>query len=289
MIEVERGKTKTLTLKTSGTATGVTIGLKYDWGDVIRADTAASGSGTSFSYTLTEADTNTCGVVKVTWKYTMSSIGYTKDEYIKVFQPYSNSASFFADFPELETEFGDSFVVAERRMRQVIDTYCGQEFQAIPGKVLILDGSGSDVLHTHYRVNTITQVLRDNVDDLTELVEKHPESDFHIRRRRNTVGTKEYLEPAYSGDAGKFFRPRRTYYIKGDWGWLYVPTNIEEASKILIADYFNQDSDNRRHNVIFTGVGPVQTNYRGDLVGTTGNVDADVLLMDYTKFVMDWV
>ena len=66
-------------------------------------------------------------------------------------------------------------------------------------------------------------------------------------------------------------------------------SNIEEAAKILIAEYLNQDSQNRKHGVIFSGIGPIQTNYATDLMGTTGNIDADVLLMDYTKFLMDYI
>lgn len=289
MIEIQRGKTKVLSLITSDTATAVTVDLKYDWGDTIVTGAATSGSGTFFTYTLTTSDTNCCGVIKVIWKYTISGAQKTKNDYVQIFQPYSTASAFFNDYSELSA-FEDNFIVTERRMRQVIDTYCGQNFQFIPAKTLKLDGSGTNIMNTRYRIETITQVLRDGTEDITAYIEKHPESDFHFRRIRDIVGVKDYLPADFTQDwEGNFFRPRRTYHILGDWGWPYAPTNIEEASKILIADYFNQDSDYRKHNVIFAGQGPVQTNFKGDLIGTTGNLDADVLLMDYTKFIMEYI
>lgn len=291
MIEVERGKTKTLTLTTSATATNVKISITHDLGDVVLAETAAAGSGTSFTYALTSSDTNSSGVHKITWKYTIGT-EQTKVEYIFVYQPYTTSSAFFVDYPELEASFDEKFKRMERIVRGVIDTYCGQSFGFFPSKTLKLEGSNRDYLHTGYRVNAISSILKDgdSTQDVIADVEISPESAFYLRRKKNNIASKDYLEKEFLEFKGRgYFRRSTTYHIKGDFGWPYVPLNVEEAAKILIADYFNQDSDHRKHGAIFVGVGPVQTNYKGDLFGTTGNIDADVLLMDYTRFILDHI
>lgn len=291
MLEVKRKASRTLTKTISGSPTNVKVTIYHDWGDLVLAETAATTvSANSFKYVLTSTDTASAGVHKVVWSYTEGTAKSITD-YFLVYDPYVEPNEFFSEYPELESSFSDKFVPVEKKIRKIVDTYCGQSFEFISGKTLKLDGSGGNYLHTVYRIDSLTSVKKVSSDeDITAYVEISPESDYYIRRNRTYPNTKEYLEPEFGDDRpGRFFRRKQTYAIKGDFGWSYVPFNVEEATKILIADFWNQDSDYRRHNVIFQGIGPVQTNFRGDLMGTTGNLDADVLLMDYTRFVLDHI
>lgn len=296
MIEIKRNKTKTLTLITPSAATNVNISLIHtlDSSTILAATAAVADDTTNFHYDLTSDLTDACGIVKIIWKYDISSVTKTKIDYFKVFQPYASSADVELEYPELASKL-DNFDSIERKIRAVIDTYCGQTFDYYPTRAITLDGSGSDTLHVYYRVDSLSTVTRNSDGlDITGYCEVAPESEFYIRKKRTFDGVIDGAKEIVVFDDGysailnsKFFHKRGTYTLNGDFGWPYIPSNVNEAAKLLIADYLNQDSDYRRHNVIFQGTGPVQTNFKSDLIGTTGNVDADVLLIDYTMFIMD--
>ena len=288
MLEIEQHKTATLSLTTPSTATNVTLTLKDEWGNNIFADQAATGSGTSFAFALTATHTETTGIRRAHWKYTVSSTQYTKDEYFRVFRFYVTATELFKEFPELEDPLADSFKTIEKKIRSVIDTYCGQPFDYYGVRTLKLDGTGGNTLHSYNRINSLSKVLRGGTEDITEYCEVHPESPFYIRRK-NPANPYDVKSDYSDWDIRRFFKRHVTYHVEADYGWPYIPQNVEEAAKILISDYVNQDSSHRRYNVIFSGVGPIQNNYKTDTLGTTGNVDADVLLMDYTRFVMEYV
>lgn len=295
MIEVKRRGSKTLTLTTEATATDVNITLTHEFGDSVRAATNAVGAGVDWTYVLTSEDTEACGRIKATWTYKISGVDKKRIDYFKVYQPYTTESALTIDYPEVEGKT-DNFAMVERQVRQVVDTYCGQSFDAYPGRTLKIDGSGTNLLHVWYRIESFTNVYidGDTTNDIAAYCEITPDSEFYLRKKsvRYGSGTKsdEFIRQ-YTLDttSDRFFSRKVVYHLKGDFGWGYVPTNIEEATKILMADYYNGDSDHRKHNVIFAGVGPVQSNYKTDLMGTTGNLDADILLMDYTKFIMDYI
>lgn len=294
MIEIKRRGTKRLTFTAPSTPTAVTITLTHEFGDSIRAATPAGGSGVSWYYDLTPDDTESCGSIRATWTYTIGGVTKKRVDHFRVFQPYVTEATLLMEYPELDGKT-DNFTQIERQVRQVIDTYCGQTFDAYPGRILKIDGSGTNMLHVWYRVEELTNVYvdGDTNNDVVAYVEIAPDSDFYIRKKNSGSGgnKSEAFERMFGATehSNRFFNKRRVYHVKGDFGWGYVPSNVEEASKLLIQDWYNQDSTHRRHGIIFSGVGPVQNNYQTDLIGTTGNIDADVLLMDYTKFVMDYI
>lgn len=294
MLEVKRGGTKRLAVNTGATATAVKITLTHELGTVLLNQANTSGSGANWYYDLTADNTNVCGVIKVTWNYNIGATPKKQVEYFKVYQPYTSESDLVATFPELDGKT-DDFSRVEKTIRGIVDTYCGQSFDAMPGITVKVDGSGSNMLHVWYRIEELTNVYVDGdlTNDIAAYVEVTPDSDFYIRRKNSGGdGNKsEAFERMFTSTeySHRFFNKKRVYHIKGDFGWGYVPSNVEEATKLLMQDWYNQDSIHRRHGVIFSGVGPVQNNYQTDLVGTTGNIDADVLLMDYTKFVMDYI
>ena len=51
----------------------------------------------------------------------------------------------------------------------------------------------------------------------------------------------------------------------------------------------NGDSDYRRHGMKTVDMDILKYETRDSFYESTGNIDADVLLMDYTLFVMDYV
>lgn len=295
MNEVKRNKTKTLTLVTPSAATNVKISLVHtiDSSEIKALTAATIDDTTNFHYDLTSSDTDACGIIKVIWKYDISSVTNTKIDYLKVYQPYVSSSDVELEYPELSNKL-DNFDSIERKIRGIIDTYCGQTFDFYPNRKLAVDGSGRDYLHVYYRIDSFTKIMRNTDAEVTSYVEKAPESEFFLRKKRHFDGVIDGAKEIVLFDDGytatvssRFFNKRSTYFVTGDFGWPYIPSNVNEAAKLLVADYLNQDSDYRRHNVVFQGTGPVQTTFKNDLIGTTGNLDADVLLIDYTSYLMD--
>ncbi len=288
MITIQRERTKTISLNTSGSATGVYIAIYHEWGDTVREPTLVSaGPGTTFTYTLTTEDTASAGVHRIVWTYTVATIEFSTTVHVKIYSPYTTSSVFFLEYPELESDCFDKFDGTESRVRKIIDTYCNQEFQYIKAKTLRLDGSGRDNLKLPLRGISFTEILRDAEDDVTELVEIDPMSEFWLRHTR-TLPSNDPRDFIWD-ESPNFFSKRATYSITGDFGWEYIPDSIEEAAKLLIADDLNQDSLYRKHSVTFAGIGPVQTRYSPDVMASIGNVDADVLLMDFSRSLLEYI
>jgi hypothetical protein len=108
--------------------------------------------------------------------------------------------------------------------------------------------------------------------DVTELIEIHPESNFFIR-------TKD----------GQKFSEDATFAIRGDWGWGYVPQNVTDAADYIILDLMNDDSAYRQHGVTKAKVDAHELTFSDSIFGSTGNIDADVLLMDYTLYFLTMI
>lgn len=291
MILVKRETSKNITLTAAGTATNVRVSINHEWGDVVKTETqVATGPGTSFTYTITPEETNSAGVHRFVWKYVILGVEYTSTVYFKVYVPYITSSEFFQLNSNLDkTKFNDRFDATERAVRGIIDTYCNQDFQYINKKTLTLDGSGDRTLGTIYRLESFSKVMRDGVDEVTGELEISPTSRFYIRKMKiDTLAETAFSEPT---SLHNYFSPRKTYAITGCFGWPYVPQAVADAAEILIADEFNQDSVHRKHKITFAGVGPVQTRYSTTdlLTNTTGNVDADILLMDYSRWLLEQV
>jgi hypothetical protein len=85
------------------------------------------------------------------------------------------------------------------------------------------------------------------------------------------------------------FRENTTFSISGDFGWQYVPDNVNQASMLLLADAMNDDSSYRRHGFKSVDLDVVKFEMKDSFYESTGNIDADILLMDYTSYVMDYI
>lgn len=289
---VLRESSKNIVFTAAATSTNVSIAIYHEYGDVVKATTLVSaGPATSFTYALTSTDTKSAGVHKVVWSYTQGSVSFTTTDYFKVYSPYTNNSTFFLAYPEVETDSNvDNFDAFERAARKTIDQYCQQEFQCIYAKTLKYDGCDKNTLATHLRLYDLVSVLRNGEDDITANVEISPESKFYLRKKRpSSTGTVLSDPPSWEDDDNRYFKSNATYWILSSYGWPYVPQDIEDAANILIADAMNQDSAYRKHGISFQGTGPIQTRLDPDLFGTTGNLDADVLLMDYSRLTLEYV
>ena len=304
-VKINTSKTLTLTLPSDPASNTVSVSLFHEFGDLVSGPTNATRTGTGV-YSITYGQEasgiytlNASGQHRADFKYTIGGTQYTQSQYINVYTPYIDSDDFFTFYPELETAYGTTFDRNEKRARYIINSYCGQSFDYYPKKTLNLDGDRYNTLRLPYPIFTIRKVTADlgtdmeavllDIDDPTiNAIEKirYPfsfESSYGIRFKRNL--TDSVLTQLVESS----FKRNSVYTIYGDYGWRIVPDNVRQASALIIADLMNDDSEYRRHGITNINMDSVSFNMSSRFYESTGNIEADVLLMDYILFIMDYV
>jgi hypothetical protein len=249
----------------------------HEWGDQIGSElTSVVDTGTTYNVALNSTYTQSSGVTKLKWIYEVAGSEVVKTSFLNIYSQYIDELTFFDRHPETETEWGDRFNELELKTRNIINTYCGQDFDIRTSKTITLDGSGSKNLYLPVRLDELSTVTAiysavsgTTEDDISELVEVHPESKFFIR----TV------------EGGKFSKDAE-FVILGNWGWPYVPQNVTDAADYIIFDLMNDDSTYRQHGVKEVDIDTHKMKFSDSIFGSTGNIDADVLLMDYTLYLL---
>ena len=304
-VKIDTSKTITLTLPVDPASNAVSVSLYHEFNDLVNGPTSATRVSTGV-YTITYGQQNSghyilnaAGKHRVVFTYTVSGVEYTKTEYINVYTPYMNATEFFTVHPELQEEKGSLFDRYERRARNIINTYCGQSFEYYPNKTITIEGNNHYKLHLPFPIYTLTKLTQDPGRDYAEIifdsatdnsnnVEKvrqphNFEASYYLRFKPDTLDRNNTLIVPVR------FRSKSEYKIEGDFGWKYVPLNIQQAADLIIADLMNDDSDYRRHGIHSIDMDVVKMQFNQSFYETTGNIEADVLLMDYTLFVMDYV
>jgi len=304
-VKINTSKTLTLTLPSDPTSNLVSVSLYHELGALVSGPTNATRSSAGV-YTITYGQQasgiyvlNSAGRHRVDFTYTVSGTSYTQSQYINVYTPYLNIDTFFADHPELETDYYDQFDKLEKRIRNIINTFCGQSFDYYPSKYMVLEGSGKKTIHlplpiVNLRKVTVNvgdedeEILHDSTDSTLNNIEKSREphnfqSSYYLQFR------KSYLDKTQTKIYESKFSEEDDFKIEGDFGWQFVPSNIEQAADLLMVDVMTDDSEIRRHGIVSVDMDTISYTTKSSFYESTGNIDADVLLMDYTLFVMDYV
>lgn len=311
-VKINTSKTFTLTLPGDPENNIVSASLYHEFGSLVFGPTNATRVSTGL-YTITYGQQasgifilNSSGRHRVDFTYTIGGVSYTQSQYINVYTPYLNIDVFFEDHPELEQDYYEQFDKLEKRVRNIINTFCGQSFDYYPTKFMILQGSGKNTMHLPLPIVNLKkvtvnvgdedeEVLHNSADETTNNIEKSREphnfqSSYYIQFR------KSYLDKTQMRIYESKFSEDDDFKIEGDFGWQFVPNNIEQATDLLLLDLMTDDSEIRRRGIIEVQYDTVRYKTAGSSVDSkasffesTGNIDVDVLLMDYTLFVMDYV
>lgn len=304
-VKINTSKTLTLTLPSDPTSNIVSVSLYHELGSLVSGPTNATRTSAGV-YTITFGQQasgiyvlNSAGRHRADFTYTVSGTSYTQSQYINVYTPYLDIDTFFADHPELETDYYDQFDKLEKRIRNIINTFCGQSFEHYPNKFMILQGSGKKTMHLPLAISTLRkvtvnvgdedeEVLHDSTDSTLNNIEKSREphnfqSSYYIQFK------KSYLDKTQRIIYESNFSEEDDFKIEGDFGWQFVPNNIEQAADLLMVDVMTDDSEIRRHGIVSVDMDTISYTTKSSFYESTGNIDADILLMDYTLFVMDYV
>jgi len=231
-----------------------------------------------YKYVLDPNDNLTLGKFKVVWNYQIDGEVFPRTQYYDVVVPYTNAADLKAEYPELDSKQDSEIYRKEKLARRIINTFCKQSFDFETGVAKKIEGTDSQKLLLPKRIYNLTSVVDDEGTDFTSEVEIY--TDYHLRRK--DIDT-EYDERTNVLGI-PYFHERVYYYITGDWGWPYVPEEIQRATNLLIKDYFTDDSLLRQHGIFQATIGDEQYYFNNDLWNTTGNYDVDILISNYTNF-----
>jgi hypothetical protein len=305
-VKINTSKTLTLTLPSDPVSNLVSVSLYHEFGDLVSGPTNATRTGTGV-YTITYGQQssgiyilNSSGKYRADFTYTVSGASYTQSKIFSVYAPYATYEEFFEEYPELEETFGSKFDKSERQVRNIINTFTGQSFDPYYNKTIFLNGNNSENLHLPLPLfnlkkvvmdvgTTEEEVIHDALGETSNNLEKvryqpfNFSSSYFIRWKRSLIDSNSVI--LYTNR----FKVKSTYSVLGDYGWQYVPDNVTQAAILILADMMNDDSAYRRHGFYAVDLDIVKLQGKQSFYESTGNIDADTLLMDYTLFVMDYV
>jgi hypothetical protein len=311
-VKINTSKTVSLALGADPDSSIVNATLYHEFSNssVVQASTACTRTAAgNYSIVFGESTVNSNNFVlsqggahKVVFSYDISSVAYTSEVYFNVCTPYITGVTFFTNHSDLQNTFGSKFEDYERKARRVINTYCGQDFDYYGSKSFIIDGYDTRFLRLPYPLDTLTSVVADFGDSDAETIHDSSDTALNNLEKFNTMGnfgssytvrfknkvsdtSTNYIARTYSNK----FNSKSDYKVTGNFGWRYVPNNIRDACELLILDLMNDDSEFRRHRIHSVDMDTTRYRFERDFYGSTGNTDADVLLMDYTYYVMDYI
>ena len=234
------------------------------------------------------AATTIDGPLNINITFSIDGMTYTKSFVVTVSTPYADIEEIRDALGADEMNFSDSQLSqAERRIRNIVNKYTQQEFGK-SGEALQILGTGETTLRLPKRLLSIDTLAGANV---------YPSPDYYAVRGDgwylglNTTpptGELAYANPIR--DPGSQLRlgflENYVYTIDGTWGYESVPTDVKEATLILIEDALCPDSEYRDRYVDNYKAADFRVEYSDRAFRGTGSVMADQLLEPYRRWSM---
>jgi len=305
-VKINTSKTITLTLPADPANNAVSVSLYHEFGDLISGPTNATRASAGI-YNITYGQQasglyilKSAGKHRADFSYTVANTAYTQSIIFNVYVPYVTYEEFFAEYPELEPQNSNKFEKIEKRIKNIINAFTGQNFEPYYNQTVEIEGNGYKQLHLPLPIFNLKTVKIDvgtseeqNLHDSTQVtldnMEKVKYQPFNFNSSFYIKWKNSLLESTTITMLSNRFKKTSQYSILGDYGWQYVPENIKQAAILLIADAMNDDSAYRRHGIYSVDLDVVKFSMKDNFYESTGNIEVDTLLMDYTLFIMDYV
>jgi hypothetical protein len=254
--------------------------ISYEWGDLVSTigpvdsdEEAPTVFATEIPGDLIEA----AGVYEVKWSADFDEQTKFFSQSFIVEEQYVTESEFFDRYPDMDLpEYqGESFKRAELVARKIVDTFCGQNFQFVGNKKMSKEGNGRNTMHLGRRIASLNSVSI-SIDSTFEDVSGEVEVDWQSK---------------YSIKSTRKFPDNYRVDIYANWGWTSIPSNIKEATALLAADLLEEAKrEHYRYGIVRLEQDTNRFEFnRAILTESTGNLDVDVLIMDYVYWVPDWI
>jgi hypothetical protein len=223
--------------------------------------------------------TATDGTLTVVW----TTQGFERTQQIEVITPIvplSRLRTLFADQNLGDGDLKD----LEATVRVVIEAYTGQKFGYYGSYARAFAGSGSERIALDRRIsklNTVNGVAPDGVkigaDSYSLLVSR----DFTAIQSAGVVEVNGVIRlPDWYV---KTFRKDLSFVVDGEWGYLNVPGDVQEAALLLASDYLTGDAGYRDRYLYILKIQQDSFTYHPGAFRGTGNARADLLLSSYRR------
>ncbi len=224
------------------------------------------------------------GEVRIEWSFALQSNPVVLSEQYVVVTPYASWGYF-----QSKTTYID-YLECERVARKIIDWYCGQTFGKIDATYAV-EGSDTNGLRMPKRLLSLTEVRWQDVYTNPSVITAPSPYDgwmeYNWELMANgwvlrTPRSRRRIDPVYPNVFS--FKRNTTYNVEGVWGYSSVPTNVEEAAKIIIANLLCKDQKYRDKYLEAISIGDWDIKFMKEAFEGTGSVTADQLLKDYRMF-----
>jgi hypothetical protein len=224
------------------------------------------------------------GNVRVEWSFTLQTSPMIVPEEYVVVTPYASWTTFVG-----KASYAD-FLDCERIARKVIDAYTGQTFGKISA-IYTVEGIDTNSLKLPRRIMSVTEVeWQDQYTNPTVITAPVPsdgwnEYDWDVSADGwilRTPRSRSKLDMVYPTRFS--FKRNISYNINGLWGYKSVPTNIQEAAKIIIANLLCKDQKYRDKYLESIKANDWDITFMKEAFQGTGSVTADQLLNEYRMY-----
>ena len=224
------------------------------------------------------------GSVRVEWTFTIQSNPVVLSEEYEVVTPYVSWNVF-----QSKASYAD-YLDSERIARKVIDWYTGQTFGKL-ATIYTVEGIDTNGLKLPRRLLSLTEVRwMDQYTNPSVITAPSPSdgwneynwelvSDGWILR---TPRARKRLDAAYPTKYS--FSRNTSYQVEGVWGYSAIPTNIEEAAKIMVANLLCKDQKYRDKYLKAIQTNDWDIEFMKEAFQGTGSVTADQLLNEYRMY-----
>ncbi len=230
-----------------------------------------------YRFLLSPLYTQHPGKFKIEWSYVVNGVTYQKDSFFDIVVPYTTYNKIIDMYPELSNVPIGQINKMESIARKIINFFCGQEFSFELNKIYDVVGTDDEVLKLPRRIFRLEYLKSKDGVDLTDDVDIYKDYYLIFGSDISDIANKTLFELLFSN---KVFSKRTVYYVKGDWGWQWVPEEVSLAATMLVNDYLNDDTTLRRHGVMAASFGDESYRFATDFF-STGNIDVDSLLSMY--------
>lgn len=241
------------------------------------------GASQRWTTTVGFAQTQEVGEVKVVWNFTVGGVPATKTDYLDVVVPLADLDDIRTEL-DIPTDITDAdIVLAERRVRRIIEKHCGQQFLPTT-ETIIVKARGDKIMWLPKRLISVTTMTDIRTGYVLDGYVIRENGWALLRTLQNYIGdqvtvTGPIFDPFtlgnYSWPAGV------EWTIDGRWGWERVPASVQEAALILIEQRLCPESMYRDTYLMSMKASDWRFDYSNGAFSGTGNVVADQLLSEY--------
>lgn len=268
---------------TGGTADGTPVAMVGDSTTPVNGPVALPNDVQRWTATLNISKTQNVGSLKVVWTFAIDGEPVTKTDNFTVTVPLISLNDMRTELELGPDVTNTALVQAERRVRKIIESYCGQRFEPT-NEVLITHGNGDKILKMPKRSLEVTS-MTDTRYAVPWVGFQVVQDGWGLKRTDGYyydiyTSTAPIYAPSVNGIGGHW--PANVEWaIAGRWGWDAVPNEVQEAAIVLLEQRLCSQANYRDNYISRMRASDWQFDFFQEANSGTGNVVADQLLSDF--------